>query len=342
MNLALLTRLPRRLGTPRGAQRMRITRLGGALLAIALALPALLRARVAAQDSANPLPPRPPAHPRLDFVGAWGVRGEGPAALDLPVAIAVDHVGRVYIADAGSGFLHKFTEDGHPLLAFEDPRLANPVAVAADDDGDIYTADGRSGRVLVFTPTGDPDHEQRAAGLGRFRAPAALAVDADNDLFVADAALGAVAEYTDRGRLLRLVGRGDKRAPHVGSPVALAVAPDGSWFVADQAGGQVLHFSAQGGLLSAWDRTGSGGLATKNPVSLAVSDRYVFCFDAAPPRLLVWRLDGAPLLQQDLSARIALESGSPDTRAAIGAAPGGELLLLDPSSRKVLRFRWTP
>jgi len=307
--------------------------------ALALFGPALVRAMEASQDARRAPPIRPVARPQLEYIGEWGTRGDGPANLSLPAAIAVDPFGRVYIADAGSGYLHKFTDDGHPLLAFDDPRLANPVAVAADADGEIYTADGRSGRVLVFSPTGDPDHEQRAGGLGRFRAPSALAVDADNDLFVADAALGAVAEYTDRGRLLRLVGRGDKHAPRVGSPVALAVAPDSSWFVADQAGGKVLHFSASGELLSTWDRAGSGGLATKNPVSLAASDRFLFCFDAAPPRLLVWRLDGAPVFQQDLAARIALASGSADTRAAIAVAPGGELLLLDPSSGKVLRFR---
>ena len=315
--------------------------------AVALLLPGpqVLRAGFRAQDIGGPPlsgPRGSDAHPRLEYLGDWGTRGNGPANLNLPAAIAADRSGRVYIADAGSGFVHKFTDDGHPLLAFEDPRLANPVAVAADDDGGIYTADGRSGRVFIFSPEGDPDREQHAGALGRFRAPSALAVDADNDLYVADAALGAVAEYTEHGRLLRLVRHGDREPVHVRSPVALAVAPDGSWFVADQSSGEVLHFSARGELLSAWDRTGSGGMATKNPVSLAVSGSYLFCFDAAPPRLLVWRLDGAPVLQQDLSTWIALASGSQDTRAAIAAAPGSELLLLDPSSGKVLRFRWTP
>lgn len=316
--------------------------LGAIVALLALTSPNWLHATGRAQDSGNQLPAPPAPHPRLDFLGDWGTRGSGPANLSLPSAIAADRSGRVYIADAGSGFVHKFTDDGHPLLAFEDPRLANPVAVAADMDGEIYTADGRSGRVLVFSPTGDPDHEQRAGSLGRFRAPSALAVDSDGDLYVADAAIGAVAEFTDRGRLLRLVGRGDRLSGQLRTPVALAVAPDGSWFVADEASGNVLHFSARAELLSTWNRAGSGGMSTRNPVSLAASDQYLFCFDAAPPRLLVWRMDGTPVFQQDLTVRIALASGSADTRAAISAAPGGELLLLDPSSGKVLRFHWTP
>src|SRR5271155_5367769 len=113
--------------------------------AAVIAAPMLLRSARAAQSSdsvlARPAAPRP----RLDFLGEWGTRGDGPANLDLAVAIAADARGAVYIADAGSGFLHKFTADGHPLLAFDDPRVTNPVAIAVDSDGEIYAADGRSG-----------------------------------------------------------------------------------------------------------------------------------------------------------------------------------------------------
>jgi len=277
--------------------------------------------------------------PRIDFLGDWGTHGAGPANLDIAVAMASDALGMVYIADAGSGFVHKFTPSGHPLLAFDDPRLTNPVAIAVDSDGGIYTVDGRSGRVLVFSSLGDPDHEQHAGTLGHFRAPAALAVDPDQNLYVADPSLSAVAEYDSRGRFVRLVARGNAANPRFRSPVALAVAPDGSLFVADGAGGGISRFSAQGDFLGTLGQSNSP-VRTKNPVSLAVSDKFVFCFDAAPPRLLVWTLDGTPYFEQDLGARIALSSGSSDTRASLAFVPRDVLLLLDPSSGKVLRFRF--
>ena len=281
---------------------------------------------------------RSDVHPRIDFLGDWGTRGDGPGNLSLAVAIAADAHGLIYIADAGSGFLHKFTDDGHPLLAFDDPLVTNPVAVTVDSDGDIYTADGRSGRVIVFSPLGDPDHEQHAGGLGHFRAPSALAVDADSNLYVADAGLGAVAEYNEQGRLVRIVAKSAAGAQRVRTPVALAVAPDGSVFVADSTTGLISKFSPRGDFVSALGRPGDI-LATKNPVSLAASDRFLFCFDAAPPRLLVWTLDGKPFFERDLSSQIALLSGSPDTRASLALGQHDELLLLDPSSGKVLRFR---
>ncbi|HMD31028.1 MAG TPA: NHL repeat-containing protein [Candidatus Acidoferrales bacterium] len=284
------------------------------------------------------LPRQSPPRPRMEYLGDWGTRGDGPANLDLAVAIASDALGMVYIADAGSGFIHKFTPSGHPLLAFDDPRVTNPVAIAVDSDGEIYTVDGRSGRVFVFSSLGDPDHEQHAGTLVRFRAPSAVAVDPDQDLYVADTGLEAVALYDSRGRFVRAVARGSTGSTRVHTPVALVAAPDGSLAVADGTSGLIYRFSPHGDFLGTLGQA-SSPLRTKNPVSLAASDNFLFCFDAAPPRLLVWTLDGKPYFEQDLSARIALSSGSSDTRASLTFAVPDLLLLLDPSSGKVLRFR---
>jgi DNA-binding beta-propeller fold protein YncE len=300
--------------------------------------PGLIHAWETPQSSLAGASPASDRRPRIDFLGEWGTRGEGPSDLNLAVAIAADARGLVYIADAGSGFLHKFTVDGHPLLAFDDPRVSNPVAIAVDSDGEIYTADGRSGRVMVFGPTGDADHEQRAGGLGHFRVPLALAVDGDENLYVADAGLGAVAEYNERGRFVRVVAQASAGTPRVRTPVALAVSPDGSVFVADGSTSLISKFSARGEFLGTIGQPGAA-VRTKNPVSLAASDHFLFCFDAAPPRLLVWTLDGKPYFEMDLSSRIALSTGTADTRASLAYVPPDGLLLLDPSSGKVLRFR---
>lgn len=287
-----------------------------------------------------PLPPRP--QPHAEYLGEWGTRGSGPENLSLPVALATDALGSAYIADAGSGFLHKFTRDGHPLLAFDDPNLRSPVAVAIDSGGGIFAADGRSGRIFVFDATGDRIREQRAGGAGRFGSPSALALDSDDNLYVADAELNQVAEFNAKGRFVRFVARTTRKSSVVRTPSALAAAPDGSLFIADEGNSRILKFSLHGDLLAVLgdpSAVAKTGLAANNPVSLAASDRFLFCFDAAPPRLLAWTLDGRPLFAQDLTTQIALSSGRPDTRAAIALAGRDELLLLDPSSGRVLRFR---
>jgi hypothetical protein len=294
--------------------------------------------------------PRP--QPQFVYIGEWGRRGAGPGDLSLPVAIASDSLGLIYIADAGSGFVHKFTREGHPLLAFDDPVMTSPVAVAVDSSGEIFAADGRSGRIFVFLPSGDRSREQRTAGAGRFRSPSALALDADGNLFVADTALSEVAEFNARGRLLRIVARSGSGPGRVRSPAALVTGTDSSLFVADEGNSRILKFSAGGEFLASWGQSGAAApgavdrtngapknVVTKNPVSLAIDDHYLYCFDAAPPRLLVWTLAGTPLFAQDLQARIGLSAGSSDTRASIALAARDELDLLDPSSGRVLRFQ---
>jgi hypothetical protein len=318
-------------------RQSQLTMAGCVAAALLAATPVLVRgarAQAQPQELARQNAPRP----RIEFLGEWGTRGNGPASLDLPVALAADPLGSAYIADAGSGFVHKFTSSGHPLLAFDDPRVSNPVAIAVDTDGYIYTADGRSGRVFAFSPLGDPDREQHAGSLVRFRAPSALAVDLDQNLYVADTALAAVAEYDKGGRSVRIVVRGNVGSVRVHTPMALAAALDGSLFVADGSSGLISRFSPHGDFLGTLGQPGST-VRSKNPVSLVASDKFLFCFDAAPPRLLVWTLDGTPYFEQDLGARIALSKGSADTRAAIAFVSPDVLLLLDPSSGKVLRFR---
>ena len=156
---------------------------------------------------------------------------------------------------------------------------------------------------------------------------------------MADAGLSAVAEYNERGRLVRVLAQNNRGSTQrVRTPLALALGPDGSVFVADASSGLISKFSARGDFVGSWGQPGST-LETKNPVSLAASNRFLFCFDAAPPRLLVWTLDGKPFFQMDLSSPIALSSGSGDTRASLAITAHNELLLLDPSSGKVLRFR---
>src|SRR5271168_4937965 len=61
-----------------------------------------------------------PAPPPIEFLGAWGVKGNGPGTLDDPRSIAVDDFAAVFIADVGKPdrFIHKFTRGGHPRQSF--------------------------------------------------------------------------------------------------------------------------------------------------------------------------------------------------------------------------------
>ena len=80
------------------------------------------------------------------------MKGSEPGHLDQATSIATDALGDIFIADAGSHFIHKFDPQGTPLLSFQDDWIKSPQSIAVDRGGAIYTADATRGTVSIFFP----------------------------------------------------------------------------------------------------------------------------------------------------------------------------------------------
>src|ERR1039458_1676324 len=78
-----------------------------------------------------------PARLSVSYIGAWGVKGDGPGQLDQPRCIATDAVGNAYLADSGSQYINKFTGTGTPLLSFQEPNLKHPQSITIDSGGAV-------------------------------------------------------------------------------------------------------------------------------------------------------------------------------------------------------------
>jgi len=146
-----------------------------------------------------------PAAPALEFIGQFGVRGGGPGQLSEPVSIATDLLGNVYIADAGSQFIHKFDWQGTPLLSFQEDALKHPQWIAVDSDGDIYVSDPIRGSVFVIYPGGEKDihrelHLRTRPGKEGF---VSVAAGSDDSIYVLNSASGKVDTYSPRFRLIQ-------------------------------------------------------------------------------------------------------------------------------------------
>jgi sugar lactone lactonase YvrE len=135
--------------------------------------------------------------------GTAGYSGDGGAAtsaqLWVPLGVAVDSNGNLYIADNYNNAIRKVTSAGViSTISQASVGLINPEGVAVDNLGGLlYVADTNNSRVLVMTPDGQFS-TVAGNGSGAFTGdggsslsaqlayPSAVAVDSVGNLYIAD------------------------------------------------------------------------------------------------------------------------------------------------------------
>jgi hypothetical protein len=274
-----------------------------------------------------------PAPPALSYIGQWGTKGDGPGQLDQPTCIATDRVGRAYIADAGSRFVHKFDTDGTPLLSFQENALKDPQSIAVDSGGAIYVTELTSKSIFVYFPNGDRYRRLRLRTHANREDMLSVGVDDGGVIQILDAEANRVFTYTPRMRLERswtpVAGEPDTRV----HPRVVATAPDGSVYLLDADADRILKFTSDGHFVSEMKAdSGSGRLSD----AFAVSPTGIFAMDADGRTLHVWSLDGQPKLDMDLAPELGQGSGA---APALAVSPRKELLVLDAPESRVLRYR---
>jgi trimeric autotransporter adhesin len=182
-------------------------------------------------------------------MGVFGFSGDGgpatKAQLNVPLAVAVDREGNLYIADTDNYRIRKvdkggtittfagtgkkgYSGDGGPATS---ARLTGPVALAFDDRGNLYVADELSvrkidpsgtittvagtGRGGNFSGDGDPATEAKLT-------PADVALDASGNLYVADGDNHRIRKVNKDGIITTVAGSGKKGHSGDGGPTTEA------------------------------------------------------------------------------------------------------------------------
>jgi hypothetical protein len=276
-----------------------------------------------------------PAVFSITYVGSWGTKGTDPGQLDQPTDIATDALGNVYLADAGSRFIDKFTWEGRPLLSFGEPALKYPQEITVDSGGAIYLTDVGRGSTFVFFPEGDHHHELRLRTRPSDEDVLGVAVGEDGLIHVLDADAGHVYTYTPNYRLVR------NWQPSANVPNArvraraIAVGPDGFLYLVDPWGNHILRFSTEGQFQSLVDAR-ADGVDRKLSDQFAVGLGYIFAMDADGRMLHVWTADGRPKLDLDLAPELGQGNRS---APSLAISPRKELLVLDRPEARVFRYR---
>jgi YYY domain-containing protein len=221
--------------------------------------------------------------PQLQFLKAWGERGDLPNQFKQPGAIAVGPDGLVYVADTWNQRVQVFTADGEYKREWSD-KYYGPRGIAAAPSGAIYLSDTGNHRVRKFTPDGVEQTSWGGLGKepGQFTEPVGIAVDHDGSVYVVDNGNARIQIFDPDGKLLGsfpVEGWEQKvfSEPHV------TLAPDGTIWVSVPVPRVIRAYDRTGTLL----REIKGG----DDVSLPFDRPMGLAYDARTDELVVVDLE---------------------------------------------------
>ncbi len=222
---------------------------------------------------------------------------------NLAVAgLATDNAGNVYVSDANSKQLLRFTPaamaQGAGATGTALATLTAPGAIAVDPRGFTYVADTSAGTVTQISPTGAVTTLPFT-----FTTPAGLAVDALNNLYVSDSAAQAVYQINPITGVEHKLALG----PLV-SPAGLAIDPAGNLLVADPGAPAIYRFNL--------------GTNTRTTVSTSAVAPSAVVTDAAGNLLVA---DSASILAVPASANSASFTVASIPPAALAIDAAGNL-----------------
>lgn len=198
------------------------------------------------------------------LVQTVGSFGTGSGQFSLPLGLAVNKAGLIFVSDSTNHRIQRFTSDGRHTLTFATQGTVKPgclnfpegLAVLGEDK--LYVADCGNDRIQIFSQKSgkfQTGFGRKGTNAGQFMSPRYLAVDMKNSrLLVSDTGNFRIQALTFEGRPLTQFGH--PKGGSVSYPYFITVDDDGFILVTETKlhyvtvltprGALVRHFGSQG------------------------------------------------------------------------------------------------
>src|SRR5262249_44190632 len=180
------------------------------------------------------------------------------AALAMPVGVAVDNSGNVYVAErftnkvrkitASTGVISPFAGGGAPANIGEGGPAtqaglvfagATHIGLAADTNGNVYIADPGTNRIRKVNSAGTITTVAGSGGLGnsgfsgdggpataaQLTSPSGVALDSAGNIYIASTGNGRIRKVDTTGSITTVAGEGKRSLPGDGGPALHAHLP---------------------------------------------------------------------------------------------------------------------
>ena len=200
------------------------------------------------------------ASPRLPLELVWEINGD-PNPFDVPVGVAADAEGNIYVIDTNNFRVQKFDSEGNSLLMwgsegsgerqFGDILDAHEGHLAVDTQGNVYAIDLKNLRIQKFDSNGNYLTQWGTEGddEGQFTHPFDIASDNQNHIYVSDIGSNTIQKFDEMGRFLLRWGKHGYNDGEFSDVYSVAIAPDGNVLVTDSTG-RIQKFDSNGQFLS--------------------------------------------------------------------------------------------
>jgi len=138
----------------------------------------------------------------------------GEDALKIPVFVAVDKKGTVYVTDRAQKAVLLFSQDGVFKRKLKLEEINNPLAITVDDKNNIYVSDtGKEHRILKYNADGKLilkfGHKKKAdsplKSKGGLFFPNGIAIDNKQNIYVADSNNGRIQIFDKNGEFKKII-----------------------------------------------------------------------------------------------------------------------------------------